>query len=333
MLVYRLCNKEEVDNILNDLGFEKAGSICNINPNVNTHLYDNNKKYLHFFKEKNSIFHLNTVKDMCICIYDIPKELLKQKEGKGYYFDNFSFRDKCIIDEYAIENSLIDFNYLLKIDRIIDSIDIDDYVFDDISNKTEIIYINDLIKNKLSDKVNYDIILKLYSILMSDNIEKTIKENQEYLVSLIPEIKNIIGFEHKHPHHNLDVWEHTLYALSLSEKDFNLRIALLLHDIGKPFCFVEEKGVRHFPNHPVVSSQISLNLLTRLGFKNDYINKICYLIRLHDTPIKEEELIEKGDLIETRYFMQECDALAHNPEKLEKRKEYLDSVKKLILKK
>ena len=32
-----------------------------------------------------------------------------------------------------------------------------------------------------------------------------------------------------------------------------------------------------------------------------------------------------------RYKIQECDALAHHPEKLEKRKRYLESTKKLLV--
>ena len=49
----------------------------------------------------------------------------------------------------------------------------------------------------------------------------------------------MIGFDHKHPHHHLDVFNHTLYALSLSKKDFSIRMALLFHDISKPYCYVE----------------------------------------------------------------------------------------------
>lgn len=142
----------------------------------------------------------------------------------------------------------------------------------------------------------------------------------------------MIGFEHKH-HHHLDVWEHTLYALSMSNKDFDLRLSLLLHDIGKPFCFSEVDGIRHFHNHPYVSSEMAKTILTRLGFNDKYINKICYLIRFHDTPITKKDIDNNYDLIFTRYLMQEFDALAHNPNKLEKRKKYLESTKKLILEK
>ena len=54
----------------------------------------------------------------------------------------------------------------------------------------------------------------------------------------------MIGFEHKHPHHHLDVWNHTLLALSYSPKDFDIRLVLLLHDIGKPHSYQDEE-IRH----------------------------------------------------------------------------------------
>ena len=177
-----------------------------------------------------------------------------------------------------------------------------------------------------------DKIYKLYDILMSKDIIESINNNLDELVSLIPEIKYMFKFSHKHPHHHLDVWEHTLFALSLSSIDFDIRLSLLLHDIGKPFSVIEINGVRHFPNHPTISKKMSKTILTRLGFSEDYINKICYLVEYHDTMITKDDIENDYDLSFKRYLIQECDALAHNPNKLEKRKKYLDYTKKLLKK-
>ena len=333
MIVYRICKKDEIDIILNDKTFQKIGKVCEINKSINTHLYINNKKYIHFFKDKDSIFYLDTTADMYICTYDIPNYLLETHYGIGLYLDKFNFKNLEKVSEYAIENEFINFNQLLKIERILEYIDIDDYMYDDISSKIEIIYLNSQMINKLSNSVDSDNLLNLYRILMDSNVKESITSNLNCLIELIPEIKSMIGFEHKHPHHHLDVWEHTLYAISLSEKDFDLRLSLLLHDIGKPFSFSEENEIRHFYNHPYVSAKMAKSILTRLGFSNNYINRICYLIEFHDTPITEKDIDNNYDLIFTRFLMQKCDALSHNPEKLEKRKKYLESTKKLILKK
>lgn len=170
----------------------------------------------------------------------------------------------------------------------------------------------------------------LFYILTSDNIIETINKNQEYLFDLMPELKNMVGFEHKHPHHHLDVWNHTLYAMSLSNNDFEIRLCLLLHDIGKPFSYTEEDNIRHFTNHPKVSAKIGKEILQRLAFDNHFINEVCYLIENHDAPISIDDIKNNCELSYKRYLIQKCDVLAHNPNELEKRKKYLENIESMF---
>ena len=58
--------------------------------------------------------------------------------------------------------------------------------------------------------------MNLESILISENIEEEIRYNEDYIFSLIPELKYEVGFEQKHPHHSFDVWNHTIEALKHS---------------------------------------------------------------------------------------------------------------------
>ena len=174
--------------------------------------------------------------------------------------------------------------------------------------------------------------MRLQEILLSDDVVQSINDNMNELLFHIPEIKYMIGFDHNHPHHHLDVWNHTLLALSLSEKDFDIRLCLLLHDVGKPFSYQDEE-VRHFRNHAAVSASMSEIILKRLGFDDNYTKNICYLIKYHDTAISDEQIINDYDLCLKLFKIQKCDALAHHPDKLEKRKKYIDEThKKLMLK-
>lgn len=175
--------------------------------------------------------------------------------------------------------------------------------------------------------------MNLEEILLSDDVVESINKNMDYLLKIIPEIKNMIGFKHNHPHHHLDVWNHTLLALSISEKDFDVRLCLLLHDIGKPFSYQDEE-VRHFRNHAKVSAIMSREILTRLEYDKEYINYLCYLIEKHDTKIDEEQISNNYDICLKLYEIQRCDGLAHHPDKLEKRKTYLEKIqRKLMIKK
>ena len=173
--------------------------------------------------------------------------------------------------------------------------------------------------------------MMLYDILLAEDVVLAIKNNMDYLLDIIPELKYMMGFDHKHPHHHLDVWNHTLYALSLSNRDFEVRLALLLHDIGKPFSY-QEGDVRHFKNHPEVSMKMTEDILRRLGFNRNDIKKICYLVKNHDNPITDDQINDDYDLVLKLYDVQYCDALAHHPDKLEKRKKYLNDIKKKLIK-
>lgn len=173
----------------------------------------------------------------------------------------------------------------------------------------------------------------LNKILTNENVVNSINENLDKIIKLIPEIKNMFGFEHNHPHHHLNVWEHTLLALSLSEQNFDIRLILLLHDIGKPFCFTtDENGIRHFKGHGKMSSEISKKILKKLGFNDEYIKTICKIIEEHDEQITIEEIQNDLNLAKLKFKVQICDALAHNPEKNKYRYAYIEKIEKLIKK-
>ena len=117
-----------------------------------------------------------------------------------------------------------------------------------------------------------EIQIMLNNLLISENVVKNIKENLDDLTQIIPEIKDMIGFEHKHPHHHLDVWEHTLLAMSLAPNDFDIRLALLLHDIGKPSCFQKDYDMLHFHGHHEQSAFLTGCILKDLGYDKKYID-------------------------------------------------------------
>ena len=170
---------------------------------------------------------------------------------------------------------------------------------------------------------------KLNRILTDDNVVYSINSNLDYLLTIIPEARNMIDFPHNHPHHHLDVWHHTLLALSISPNDFTIRLALLLHDIGKPYSY-QDGGVRYFKNHAYASYEISKNILYRLGYDKKFVYLVSNLIRYHDTPITKRDINDSYDAAYLRYIIQKCDALSHHPDKLEKRKDYLVKTLKLF---
>lgn len=167
---------------------------------------------------------------------------------------------------------------------------------------------------------------KLSQIVASGKIE----ENIDFIKKEIPEIENMIGFEHRHPHHHLDVWNHTLEVVkNINSQDLELKMAALLHDIGKPFSYQDEE-VRHFHGHPEVSEKMSKNILKRLGYSENFIINVCYLVRNHDTVIDPQNLDNSYKMVMKRLELQYADAKAHAPGKVEKRLNFLDSISKSL---
>lgn len=175
--------------------------------------------------------------------------------------------------------------------------------------------------------------MDLKDILLSNDVVKSINDNMDYLLSIIPEIEYMIDFNQNNPNHHLDVWNHTLLALNLSKKDFDIRLSLLLHDIGKPFSY-QDLTIRHFKNHQSISSIMANNILKRLDYDIDYRNYICSLIYMHDSKITDKMINDEYDFAFSLYNIEYPDQMAHNPCMLKRRKEYLESInKKLIIKK
>lgn len=113
----------------------------------------------------------------------------------------------------------------------------------------------------------------------------------------------------------------------MAPMDYEVRLALLLHDIGKPHCYTEG-DIRHYHGHPTVSKDMTFKILNRLGYDEVFVNKICYLVEYHDMPISLKQVLDNKELLYKRYLVQYCDIYAHNPLKLEKRVKYLKRVKK-----
>ena len=153
MNIYRICNRYEIDQIFNNEDFSNIGGLgikyiqYKENKNINEHEYNPNKRYLHFFKSKDSIIYWNTLKDNYICTYNIPEYILDNHLKNGIYLNPFNFKKRVYIPEYAIESNKIKKDYLIKVEKIKEDIDIcDDDYKELIDDYLEIIYENKSLK-------------------------------------------------------------------------------------------------------------------------------------------------------------------------------------------
>ena len=107
---------------------------------------------------------------------------------------------------------------------------------------------------------------------------------------IIPELKQCYKFNQNNKYHIHDVYEHTLCVVDNCKTiKFEIKMAALLHDIGKPNCYSEdENGFGHFYGHPEVSKVIANSVLSN-DFKvtRDEKELILKLVENHDIPLVE----------------------------------------------
>jgi len=99
----------------------------------------------------------------------------------------------------------------------------------------------------------------------------------------LPEFDVCMTTPQRHPHHCYSVGEHILHSLCYVEADRVLRLAMLLHDIGKPAAMtVDEEGVTHFVGHAAAGARMAEEILKRLKFDRETTRMVCRLVQHHD---------------------------------------------------
>ena len=132
---------------------------------------------------------------------------------------------------------------------------------------------------------------ELNKTILSDNpaMLKTAYE-AGLTAQFMPELDRCFETNQNNPHHCYSVGDHIIKTVENIEKDKALRLAMLFHDMAKPLCkTTDEDGVDHFRGHPIKSAEISKEILRRLKYDNDTIDKVFKLVEYHDIRLEKGE--------------------------------------------
>lgn len=163
---------------------------------------------------------------------------------------------------------------------------------------------------------------------------------------VLPEWDAMMECEQNSPHHYLSVGEHTIKALEylvenysdIDEKDAKiLRIATLLHDVAKPVMkTTDEKGVDHFLRHPEKSAIMAEEILRRLRYDNDTINKVKILVEHHDqrpklTYPRVRKVVSQigSDAMSNLFILKKADMSAQSDYQADEKKALLEGFEKI----
>src|SRR3989344_1705394 len=159
--------------------------------------------------------------------------------------------------------------------------------------------------------------LELLKILMTDYPADGIRmlAGTGLMEFIIPELLSSQGVDQA-GHHVDDVWEHSIKSLQkCPSKDPIIRLATLIHDIGKPFsrafncqkCKTRFKQTGSelkcpecgfvndyfqsvtFYNHEIVSAKLANKIANRLRFSNQQREKLITLVRCHMFSVDERQ--------------------------------------------
>lgn len=172
------------------------------------------------------------------------------------------------------------------------------------------------------DKISVErIFSEVTKTLCGKYAEGALRDCHEILFKVIPDLQPEYGFEQNSLSHDYDVFEHTLKAISLSESRTPVIMwTLLLHDIGKPHCYVYgSDGYGHFPGHMEASAKIADKLLKRLKASNDFRIRVTTIANFHDFSFKKGKVAVKKfiskygkEIFADLLVVKKADCLAHS---------------------
>jgi poly(A) polymerase/tRNA nucleotidyltransferase (CCA-adding enzyme) len=125
--------------------------------------------------------------------------------------------------------------------------------------------------------------VELIKILKSDQPYEGIMTlyNTKLLQYILPEMEAGVGMDQNH-HHVFTVFEHGVLALKYCPSaDWRVRLAALIHDIGKPKTKKIIDGAATFYNHEYVGAKLAFKICKNLKFSAEDTDKVSNLVRNH----------------------------------------------------
>lgn len=128
---------------------------------------------------------------------------------------------------------------------------------------------------------------ELCQLVCGEGVLPVLLNYSDVMSEIIPELKPCIGFNQNNKYHSYNVYDHIAVAVSqFTDSDVVVKMALLLHDIGKPCCYTEDHNGGHFHGHGVHSHKLAEQALSRMRFDNKTRDAILELVLYHDATIE-----------------------------------------------
>lgn len=126
---------------------------------------------------------------------------------------------------------------------------------------------------------------ELKRLLCGKDIKRVMLEYPKVFAEILPPLAEQVGYDQGSRYHDSTLYEHTARAVGAVPAEPALRFAMLFHDMGKPRCrTVSEDGECHYYGHAGISAELADELLRMLKCDNALRERVCAVVKYHDTP-------------------------------------------------
>lgn len=126
---------------------------------------------------------------------------------------------------------------------------------------------------------------ELKRLLCGKDIKRVMLEYPKVFAEILPPLAEQVGYDQGSRYHDSTLYEHTARAVGAVPAEPALRLAMLFHDMGKPRCrTVSEDGECHYYGHAGISAELADELLRMLKCDNALRERVCAVVKYHDTP-------------------------------------------------
>lgn len=119
-------------------------------------------------------------------------------------------------------------------------------------------------------------------LLCGPGAGRVLLEFPQTVCEIVPQLAPTVGLDQKNPHHAWDVYTHLVKTVENIPPELALRLAALLHDVGKPDTFfLDESGTGHFYGHAQVSARLCQDITQELRLDNATREQVITLVERH----------------------------------------------------
>jgi poly(A) polymerase len=155
----------------------------------------------------------------------------------------------------------------------------------------------------------------------------------------LPEL-NAMRLEQDPVHTHKDVLAHTIAVVANTRPELVVRLAALLHDVGKPKTRSYANGAVSFHHHEVVGARMTEERMRALRYPNDVVRDVTQLVYLHlrihtyamgwtDKAVRRY-VRDAGPLLDQLNHLQRCDCTTRNKKRAQLLARRMDELEQRI---